>query len=855
MRYEGRKTQTISFPLGGIGTGSIGLSGNGRLLDWEIRNRPNKNSDNGFSFFAIKAEEDGKLVDARVLQGDYLPPYHGHIHVNSVRGFGTGPDRATLAGVPNFRGCVFEGTYPYAHVHFSDEKFPGKPILKAFNPFIPSNADDSGIPAAFFTVEVQNDTDKDLDYTVAFCLQTMFAFGWNRASKDGNISMITLLPCDDISTESPAYGNLSIATDNTDCSLQEYWYRGRWFDMLSVFWQNFCESGLIRERTYSENNACGDVGVITARVHAKAGETKEIRFVLAWNFPNFENYWNPMKTEDETETLKNVWKNYYAKQFPTSQSAALYALREWDRLDSETRLFHDALHGSTLPDYAVEAIASTMSVLKTPTCLRLEDGTFWGWEGVHITVGSCEGSCTHVWNYAYAQPFLFPELERSMRTSHYKYDLDDAGGLRFRTQVPLGRAYSGHRPCVDGQYGDVMKVYREWKLCGDTQWLKKLWPAVKKSIEFAWSEDNPDKWDANCDGVLEGRQHHTLDMELFGPSPWLNGFYLAGLKAGAEMAKAMGEQDTAQKYLEVFENGRKWIEENLFNGEYYEQKVDIKDPNVLLPFGDAYGQGTAYDVYWNHEAKEIKYQIVNGCSIDQMTPQWHARLLGLGDIFEPERVRSALASVYKYNNKTMRDFFNPCRIFSLNDERGAIMCAYPDGVEKPVLPVVYAEETMYGFEYTAAVTMLQYGLMDEGLDMIRSIRARHDGENRNPWNEMECGNNYARSMASYSILLALSGFEFDMTRGYIGFAPKINESDFRAFWAVDGAWGNYAQCENEATLTVLYGTTELSSLKADGRQANLVLLNGQPIDFSMQAEEIAFAEKVALHKGDILTIK
>jgi len=235
-----------------------------------------------------------------------------------------------------------------------------------------------------------------------------------------------------------------------------------------------------------------------------------------------------------------------------------------------------------------------------------------------------------------------------------------------------------------------------------------------------------------------------------------------------------------------------------------------------------------------------------------MTPQWHACLLGLGDIFAPERVRSALTSVYRYNNKTMRDFFNPCRIFSLNDEKGAIMCVYPDGVEKPVIPIVYAEETMYGFEYTAAVTMLQYGMMDEGFEMIRSVRARHDGENRNPWNEMECGNNYARSMAAYSILLTLSGFEFDMTRSHIGFTPKVNEEAFKTFWSVDGAWGTYEQTETAAKLKVLYGKMRLKSLKAGGKTAVHVSLNGKELQFQMEGGSIVMETEILLQKDDVL---
>ncbi len=848
MVYQGRKTQAISFPLGGIGTGCIGLSGNGMLIDWEIRNRPNKCSNNGFSFLAIKAECDGALVDARVLHGDLPTPYQGTPHLGNFAGYGFGPERCTLAGAPHFSQCIFKGSFPYARVEFADERFPGRPAVCAFNPFIPSNEEDSGIPAAFFCVEIHNDTARALDYTIAFSLQNPFSDSVNQARTHANRSSIRLFSAS-LAEEDPAYGTLCLSTDAEACAAQEYWFRGAWFDALSVFWQDFSAPAPMRARSYAQagNN---DVSTLTAQVHAAAGETKSVRFALAWSFPNFTNYWNPLPEREQTDTVKNTWKNHYAFRYPHAWDAADYALEHWSRLDADTRAFHDALHGSTLPPYAIDAISSTMSVLKTPTCIRLPDGSFYGWEGLHSTEGSCEGSCTHVWNYAYAMPFLFPRLERSLRETHFAYDLDEAGGLRFRTQLPLGRKFSSFRPCVDGQYGDILKTYREWKLCGDTAWLKRLWPSVKKAVEYAWNPDNPDRWDRNRDGVLEGRQHHTLDMELFGPSAWLNGFYLAGLKAAAEMARAMDDGESAALYTQIYEQGRAWVESHLFNGHYYGQQIDLKDCGMIDSFGE-----DAHKAYWNDEAQEIKYQIGQGCSIDQFTGQWHAQLIGLGEIFQPERVREGLRAIYQNNFVCMRDHFNPCRLYSLNDERGAIMCSWPAGTEKPVIPIPYAEETMYGFEYAVAVSMLLHQLVEEGLEMIRAIRARHDGENRNPWNEMECGSNYARSMAAYSILLALSGFRFDMTRGYIGFEPQIHAEDFRCFWAVDGAWGEYAQDASSARLTVLYGELRLRAFRAGGRAVHTAQLGGQNLSYQQNGAEIEFPAGVALRKVDALLLR
>ena len=226
-----------------------------------------------------------------------------------------------------------------------------------------------------------------------------------------------------------------------------------------------------------------------------------------------------------------------------------------DRLHAETMAFKDALFASDLPEAALEAVSANLSLMKTATVLRLEDGTLYGWEGCHANAGCCEGSCTHVWNYAQAFPFLFPALERSMRETNYRHNQDSDGGMRFRLQLPLGIGRSPFRPCCDGQFGDVVKTYRDWKVSGDDEWLKALWPAVRRSIEYAWSDANPDRWDPERTDVLHGRQHHTLDMELFGPTSWLTGFYLAALAAGGEMAERVGEADFAAECREVFKRG------------------------------------------------------------------------------------------------------------------------------------------------------------------------------------------------------------------------------------------------------------------------------------------------------------
>jgi len=790
--YKGDYLREISFPIGGIGTGSLGLAGNGRFIDWEIFNRPNKGSLNGHSHIAVKAQTKGNTY-VKVLNGDLERDLVGQYSNGVYSGYGYGPASSTMCGFPHFKECTFTGEYPIAKIDFSDPDFPSDVTLTAFNPFIPLDDYNSSIPAAFFEVGFTNPTSEEITYTAAFSVKNPFASTVNTACG----SMIRMI-YNGVASDDIAYGDMTIGVDNADCNIQPYWYRGGWQDSITTFWREFSTSDELKNRVY-DTPGNGDMCSISSKVTLQPNECKSVRFILTWNVPNNYNYWEPLKDADGKDV---TWKNYYATQFADSTASAKYCLDNWTSLYERTLKFKETLFASTLDPTILDAISSTMSVLKSPTVLRLEDGAFYGWEGCHEHGGSCEGTCQHVWNYAYALCFLFPKLERSIRDLEFNYATYDNGEMDFRLKIPVGRPKGKFRSCVDGQFGTVIKTYREWKISGDNEWLRGHWDNVRKIIEYAWNPTNYDKWDFDKDGVLEGRQHHTLDMELFGPSSWLEGFYLAALKAGAEMATAMGESDKADEYMNVFNKGYEWMKENLFNGKYFIQKVDLGDKSVI----DAFGA----DGYWNDEAGEMKYQIADGCEIDQMCAQWHANVCGLGDIFDKEQRLIALQNLYKNNFKhTMRDFPNAWRIFSLNDEAGAVICDYPDGTYKPVIPIPYCEETMHGFEYQLAGLMISEGMYDEGLEIIKSVRDRYDGKKRNPWNEIECGNNYARSMASFSFLPIISGFKFD--GGKVEFNPMI-DGDCRFFWSVDSAWGEYIREDGKVTINVIEGDTGITRL-------------------------------------------
>ncbi|MDO4743005.1 MAG: GH116 family glycosyl hydrolase [bacterium] len=840
MKYRTNHLKNVIFPLGGIGTGCIGLAGNGALVDWEIFNRPNKGSLNGYSHFAIKAEfPDGKSV-AKVLQGDYLDNLIGKYEKSTGHyGYGYGPSSKTMSGFPHFKNVLFDGTFPIAKITFTDSDFPAKVTLTAFNPFIPLDADNSSIPSALFEINIKSFVD-NVKYTVVLSVCNPFESSINTKIPHSQYTAVQMKSSTKKQTDKD-YGDLTIATDCNHGPYQEYWYRGDWQDPVTTFWREFSDGTIDNRHFDSPGNA--DTCSVGANAIVNTSADKVFRFALSWNVPNNYNYWTPSKNENEDDIL---WKNYYATLFSDSVESGIYCLNNWNTLFKKTKRFCRSLHSCTLDKSVIDAISSTLSVLKTPTVLRLQDGTFYGWEGTAELTGSCEGTCTHVWSYAYALCFLFPNLEQSLRNTEFQYNTDINGRMYFRTALPLGSDHVIQPPCVDGQMATIIKIYRDWKLTGDSDWLRENWDNIKKVLEYAWNSHNDYEWDKDKDGVLEGRQHHTLDMELFGPSSWLQGMYLCALKAAAEIADYLGDENKKSEYTSIFKNGYEWTKENLFNGKYFFHKVDLQNKAYTEHFNCA--------TYWNEEKGQLKYQIGDGCEIDQMLGQWHANICGLGDIFDRKQRKIALQNMVKNNFKrSLRNFTNMWRVFALNDEGGAVMCDYPEGCDKPIIPIPYCEECMTGFEYSFAGLLISEGFIAEGLDVVRAIRDRYDGEKRNPWNEIECGNNYARPMASFALLPIFSGFEFNMPKKHMGFSPVLS-GDFKCMWNLGCAWGDFIVTENKYRITIADGNLDLKSIAIGN--LNLVKrlrVDGKECSFT-QSDNMIFLENTKAKKEILIEV-
>jgi uncharacterized protein (DUF608 family) len=866
--FTGRNLSRVAFPLGGIGTGSISLAGNGALIDWEIFGRPNIGSVMPFSFFTLWAQESGGEPVVKVVQSPPTPPFSGQ-GSTGYRGFGFGVTRETGAGLPHLRSATFSGEYPVARIAFSDPDMPVGITLEAYNPFIPLDDKDSGLPVAILHFQLHNPGPKAVQVSLAANLYNAVgypgdgSFGGPTLGQGTNVYLDRdgtrglLMTSQKHPPDDPKFGSLALTTSWPDVDRQSCWFRGGWFDALHRFWDEFSTTGTLQERTYEDPSpdGKGDVGSIVLKAELAPGESVTLPVYITWCFPTFVKYWGDAPCDCEGCACERAtWKNHYASWFSDAWQVAAYVTEHVERLYAETKLFHDELFASTLPPYVLDAVSSQMSTLKTTTCLRLEDGTFYGFEGCHCTAGCCEGSCTHVWNYAQTLAFLFPALERSMRTADYTYNLDPDGRMGFRLQLPLGSNVQSFHAAADGQMGGLLKLYRDWKLSGDDAWLRSLWAKAKQALAYAWVA-----WDQDRDGVMEGVQHNTYDIEFWGPNTMMGSLYLGALRACEEISRYLGEETQADAYRAIYERGRAAMDRDLFNGEFYIQQVN--------PQAYKTSPRRLEESMGGQTPEAPKYQYGEGCLSDQLLGQWLARIADLGDVFDPEHVRAALRSIFEYNWRT--DFWdhpNPQRIYALNDEKGLVLCSWPRG-GRPELPFVYSDEVWCGIEYQVASHLIYEGYVDEGLCIAKGVRDRHDGERRNPWNEFECGSHYARSMAAWGLLTALSGYEFDVPAGRIGFTPRFHTRDFRTFWSLDSGWGSYTQllsdCGAKCTLSVIYGELSLRQLylgSIETIRSATVTADELPVPATFAAKAdggwtVLFGEQLLLKPGQTLQIE
>ncbi len=930
--YTGADLRFIGMPVGGICTGTLYLSGDGRLWLWNIFNK---------EVLGI----DPKPV---TYAGRRLTPMDGSAYVAPaepmgpvgqgfwVRVHSAGGAKTVTLDRNGFREVTFLGQYPVGTVTYRDADVPVSARLEAYSPFIPLDAADSGLPATVMSFTLTNESRADVEFTIAGWLENAVGLDHrdlpgtrrNRITDDPGFTFLecsaakaeksatpakpdvvfedwshdtyagwtvegtafghgpvlkteipayqgdvggpgarvvnshATAPGDDIGAKDDQTGKLTSRPFAIERNYLQLWIGGgnhagetcvnlrvdgqvvrsvtgrsdNRMHLESLNLRPWLGKSAVLEIVDARKGSWGNIGVgritfsdvppdlgpfedlsdigtmglallgrsadhrvpgaglngldgqpgnatevpLDARLFGsigrtltlKPGESATVPFVVAWHFPNL--------------TLAGRLKGrYYASRFPTAAAVVRYVAENFDRLSSVTKLWRDTWYDSTLPYWFLNRTFANTSILATTTCYRLADGRFWAWEGV----GCCPGTCTHVWHYAQAMGRIFPELERDLRER-----VDFGLSLDRRTGVIRFRGEYGDTFAVDGQCGTILRAYREHQMSTDDRFLKRNWPGIRRALQCVIDRD------IDGSGVLRGTMHNTLDADWYGVVPWLVGLYHAALRAGEAMANEVGDSEFARTCRARFEKGLVNLDRLTWREEkgYY---VHVGDPKHLAEVG-------SYD----------------GCEIDQVFGQSWAWQVGLGRVMDEAHVKRALRSLWRFSVTPdvgpYRKVNQAGRWYAMPGDGGLVMVTFPFGRPPQVSgpgawSAMYFNECMTGFEWQVASHMIWEGMVTEGLAVARLIHDRYHPRLRNPYNEVECSDHYARSMASYGAFLAACGFEYHGPKGHIGFAPRLSPDDFRAPFLSAEAWGSYEQKREGGRLTAAlrprHGTVRLTT--------------------------------------------
>lgn len=810
--YKGPFLEKVAVPIGGIGAGMFCLEGTGAISQVSFRHILDFYKEPMiFAAVSVKGYQNG----AKVLQG---PVRHSKYYGGAFTARGS---KGKHYGLPRFSDVQCTHSFPFTTIDLRDPDIPVDARITGWSPFIPGNTHDSCLPVGALEYTLTNTGNSTIEAVFSFHSENLMALFPNRvrghtirSAEDGFVL------CQSGNPEQPHNeGYLAVTADSPDSRpvIDHCWFKGPHYDSVTILWQSIAERRSISNPP--QEGACPG-GSIYCPLKLTPGQPKTVRVKLAWHVPKSDLSYGKQDTQQAAGG--NFYEPWYATRFKDIDNLNTYWSANYDKLRRQTESFRSCLNDTTLPAEVMEAVTANLNILRTPTVLREKSGRLWGFEGCNDLGGCCYGSCTHVWNYAQAISHLFPDLERSLRQTEFNENQNASGRQAFRSNLPIGEASSdpkdfmeGRYAASDGQLGGIMKIYREWRISGDTNWLKSIWPQVRQSLDFCIGT-----WDPRKTGILEEPQHNTYDIQFWGPNSMCSGFYLGALNAACIIGEILGEN--VPEYDQLRKRGRKLFESELYNGEYFIQKVRTQGLVEKFEPIDEAAAGKGYrDVVRLINQSGPKYQYGNGCLSDGLTGIWLAKACGLGDLLDPAKIRSHLKAVYKYNlKKDLSDHVNPQRpSYALGAEGGLLLCTWPKGDPIPI-PFIYSNEVWTGIEYMAASHMMMMGMVEEGLDIVRTCRNRYNGTIRNPFDEYECGHYYVRAMSSYAFFQGLTGVRYDAIDRTLFIDSRLGDS-FRSFISTASGFGTVGLLKGKPFLQMKSGKLDVERTVVNGSKMAL----------------------------------
>lgn len=779
----------IGMPVGGLHAGTVYVGGDGRLWLWQIYNETFEGAQEGIEPKIVNWNDGTMVRKIRPRDGSaYIEPAIADNKRILDQGFAI---KTLVAGktiikelnADHWDEVVFTGSYPLADIVYTSKDFPLAVKLKVYSPFIPLDSEKSALPGTILRVEVLNNSTKAFPVDLIGWMEN----GVNKVSgKPGSGSKTNTVSfgatsVDIVSGFTTTDANLSNASDHGSMCFTYHGTEGKANPALDPWPVETVDFNQSKAQTAKVDGDEKLVGGISVSQMLAPGKTMQADYSINWHFNNV----NPKLKK----LVKDAEQGYhYASRFKDARAVSDFIKTNFSQLTTGTELWSNTWSNSTLPHWFLERTFLNIGTLATANTYRFASGRFWSWEGV----GACAGTCTHVWQYAHAMARIFPALERDLRE---RVDLGigfvkDTGAIIFRGENET-------RPAIDGQAGTILRFYREHQMNRDDAFLKTNWAKIKLAVQFMLAQDK------NGDGMTDTPMENTLDAVWEGEIAWIVGLCIAAASAAQAMATEVGDTDFAATCKAYVEKGRSNMERELFNGEYFIHRPDAVQGRKQLG---------SY----------------NTCHIDQVYGQSWAFQVGLPRVLDEKKTRSALQSLWKYNFTMDVGPYIKTHIggrpYALSGEGGMVMNTNPHNEEAPFGENVswqlgYFHECMSGFEHQVAAHMMAEGMHEESLILTNRIHDRYHAAKRNPFNEIECSDHYARAMASYGTYLSACGFSYHGPKGIIGFGPKWNQENFAAAFTAAEGWGTYRQQLQGAAqhhqLQLKYGTLRLKEIKLE----------------------------------------
>lgn len=865
------------IPLGGIGAGSVEIRPDGYFADWLIFNMgawspeqpseetgPGPDMGSGGLQFFVRCAQDG--------------------HAPKLRRLGIREDQNdlySLAYAMPVQGIEFDGKFPFATLDYVDETLPVSITGIAFAPIVPGDARTSGTPGFTVAFKVRNTGKQAVAASLMGALRNPLGVGAaqralrNEVVRKAETTTISLTTGATGGRKS-CHGSMAVSVTGGDSSYiagtyRNYLSNGGWggshgygsahfsylhayhregrlpslegssavddllvgfsdddIDALSLadlkgllgkfktdaFFHDFIARVEMIEPAQLESKA-GLSNLMKAFRDRLNGMSGEKRDRSSWGDCALESTIHLAPGEEKEVRFVLSW--FFPNHFSALGPNLGHQYEHWfaNALDvndflvsnhrehrQKTVNFAETMLTTNLDQAVSFSWAAQLSTL-IKSSWWCKDGRFAIWEGL----GCCGLHTTDI-TYQGSFPIiaLFPELQKGQVKMGAGYQRADGRIPHFFAPDLLHVDNGFDRVDMNPQY--VMMVCRDYMWTGDTQFAKDSWPHVVRAMV------STQKLDTDGDGIPDSdTRRNTYDQwDLEGSPAYICSLWLGALQAAIRLAKDLGESAQESEWSGLLAKASKSFVSRLWNGEYFNLWVSENGVDEC-------------------------------CMSDQLSGEWYTGMMGLGHAVPIDHIRKALRSVYAHN---------------FNFEGGLLNATYPEGKKKHFRTHqnLQAAGNWTGIEYANAALMIEMGMIDEGLEVIRSVHERYVRAGRR-WNHVECGDHYFRAMSSWTSLLALTGFRVDVPSQSIAIDPKVD--NLIAPWFVSGAYGVLAQKGKRLEVECREGILAIQEIKLGrGIQSAKASVGGKSMACTAKPDgeqaAVHFAETLKLPAGEKLTI-